>query len=124
MAHFAKVENGYVVDILVVPDENEANGEQYLHDLGFAGRWLQASYNTHNGVHSEGKEPLRYNYPGIGYLYDESADAFYLPSPFPSWSLDENFVWQPPVDYPEEGGPFVWDETEKNWIIEPDYEVE
>ena len=46
MAHFAKIdENNIVVDVLVVPNEEEHRGEEYLNEIGFTGRWIQTSYN-------------------------------------------------------------------------------
>ena len=48
MAHFAKIENGVVQEILVVPDEQENRGQEFLaNDCGLGGRWVQCSYN-HN----------------------------------------------------------------------------
>ena len=48
MAHFAQIdENNMVVQVLVVPDEVENRGEDYLaNELGMGGKWLQTSYNT------------------------------------------------------------------------------
>ena len=46
MAHFAKIdENNIVVEVLVVPNEEEHRGEEYLNELGLEGRWIQTSYN-------------------------------------------------------------------------------
>jgi hypothetical protein len=89
MAHYAKVENGLVTQVLVVPDEHEADGEAYLHGLGLPGRWLQTSYNTQGNEHPNGT-PLRYNYAGIGFLYDEERDAFIPPKPDDGdWEFNE-----------------------------------
>jgi hypothetical protein len=47
--------------------------EQDVIDSGIFGHgWVQTSYNTHGGQHPEGR-PLRKNYAGIGYTYDEQA---------------------------------------------------
>jgi len=46
MAHFAKIENGIVTNIVVVDNEHETDGEQYLNDLGLDGTWKQTSYNA------------------------------------------------------------------------------
>ena len=35
---------------------------------------------------------------GINFTYDPDADVFVAPRPFPSWSLDENHDWQPPIE--------------------------
>jgi len=48
---------------------------------------------------------MRYNYAAAGYVWDSENDAFYAPQPYPSWSLDENYIWQSPVPYPEDASP-------------------
>lgn len=123
MAHFAKIEDGIVTSVLVVPDEHESNGQAYLNGLGLDGTWLQTSYNTFGNVHyGEDGQPdgglvLRYNYAGIGYTYDETRDAFISPQPFPSWTVDdETCLWQPPVPYPDDGGMYAWDEDSQSWV--------
>ena len=110
MAHFAKIENGTVTQVIVA--------DQEFIDSGILdGRWVQTSYNTHGGVHPEGR-PLRKNYAGIGFIYDETRDVFYAPQPFASWILDENTChWNPPVAYPEDDKIYTWDEDTINWKI-------
>ena len=46
---------------------------------------------------------------------DGVADAFYGPQPYPSWSLDDAYVWQAPVPYPDDGM-YQWDEAQLNWV--------
>ena len=83
MSHFAKVVDG-VVEIVIV-------AEQDFIDDHCEGTWVQTSYNTYGGVHSDGKTPLRKNYAGVGYTYDEDRDAFIPPKPSEGeWSLDED----------------------------------
>jgi len=96
MAHYAKVENGIVASVLVVPDEHEHDGNEYLNGLGLDGVWLQTSYNTSGGVHSDGGVPVRYNYAGVGYSYDSARDAFIPPMPEEgSWVLnEETCLWE------------------------------
>lgn len=69
MAHFAKVENGIVTNVIVVDNEHEAYGEEYLNSLGLEGRWIQTSYNSR----------IRGKYAAIGYSYDEAKDKFVSP---------------------------------------------
>ena len=116
MAHYAKVEEGIVTSVLVVPDEREDDGQDYLRDLGFDGVWVKTSYNTHAGQHAAGGVPLRYNYAGVGFTYDAVRDAFIPPSPYPSWLLDEaTCLWVSPVPYPGEGF-WMWDEDAGVWV--------
>jgi hypothetical protein len=91
MAHFARVEDGVVTDVLVVPDEREGDANDFLNGLGLTGVWVQTSYNTAGGVHANGGVPLRYNYAGVGFTYDPTRDAFIPPMPDEGeWVLNED----------------------------------
>ena len=81
MAHFAEIDqNNIVTRVLVVDNSEENNGQVFLADtLGLGGTWIKTSYNTFGGVHANGGTPLRKNYAGIGYTYDEGRDAFIRP---------------------------------------------
>lgn len=120
MAHFAQIdENNIVVQVLVVGDDQEHRGQDFLaDDLNLGGTWIKTSYNTHGGVHSNGGTPLRKNYAGIGYTYDAGRDAFIPPKPFNSWVLDEDTcLWNAPTPMPTEGGPYMWVEDDLNWQV-------
>ena len=78
MAHCAKVENGIVVEVIVISNDYEPNVEEFATDL-FGGTWLQTSYNNNR----------RFNYAGIGYTYDEGRDAFIAPKCHDEAVLDE-----------------------------------
>ena len=119
MAHFVKLENGLVVQGIVVNNaelldengqESEAKGIAFCSNL-FGGTWKQTSYNAR----------IRKNYAGIGYTYDEILDAFIPPKPFPSWVLDETKAqWKAPVDYPTKEGRFTWNEETQSWDAMPE----
>ena len=112
MAHYALIENGVVANVIVA--------EQDFIDTQ-SGTWVQTSYNTQAGVHLLGGTPLRKNYAGIGYVYDAERDAFYAPSPYPSWVLDEDTcLWEAPVAHPNDGLDYTWDEATLTWIETPD----
>ena len=120
MSHFAKVENGIVTQVIVAEQDFINTGA-----VGDPSSWVQTSYNTQGGVHKTGGTPLRKNYAGIGMVYDAGRDAFYAPSPYPSWILDENTCfWTAPIAMPEiiaptetETGTFWnWDEATVNWV--------
>ena len=106
MAHFAKVIDGIVTEVIVA--------EQDVIDTGLFGDsalWVQTSYNTHGGQHPEGR-PLRKNYAGIGHTYDAARDAFIAPQPYPSWILNEDTcLWDAPVAKPDDGKRYYWDEA-------------
>jgi hypothetical protein len=113
MAHFAKIEDGIVTQVNVIDEE-------YFHanrETRYTGQWVQTSYNTQGGVHLLGGTPLRKNYAGIGYTYDEARDAFIPPKPFNSWLLNEDTcIWEAPVAYPTDGERYMWDEDQQNWV--------
>ena len=112
MAHFAHITNGIVDNVIVIDAETLATGH-----WGDPQSWIQTSYNTQAGVHTLGGTPLRKNYAGVGYTYDQQRDAFIPPKPFESWILDETTCqWQAPTPMPTETGKlFSWDETTKSW---------
>ncbi len=76
MSHFAELDDNNKVIRVLVGDNNDPAGDegyQWLID-NLGGTWIKTSYNAAtNG--------FRYNYAGIGYSYDEGADAFIAPMP-------------------------------------------
>ncbi len=118
MAHFAKVCDGKVVQVIVAEPE-------FFNTFvdSSPGEWIQTSYNTHGGIHygqdgqPDGGVALRGNYAGIGFTYDRTNDVFYAPSPFPSWTLNNTtWTWEAPVAYPTDGKIYQWNEETKNWV--------
>ena len=122
MAHFAKVNNGIVEQVIVAEPEFF---DTFVDTT--PGEWIQTSYNTRGGVHyqSDSNIPsedqskmLRYNFAGPGYKYDAIADAFYEPQPYNSWTLNtETYMWEPPVAYPDDGKPYDWNEETQSWDL-------
>jgi len=112
MAHYAKVSNSLVTEVIVA----EAEFFDTFVDSS-PGEWVQTSYNTHGGVHSEGNTPLRKNYAGVGYTYDTARDAFIPPQPYPSWVLDEDTcIYEAPTPYPTDDLMYSWDEDTLAWV--------
>lgn len=118
MSHYAKVQDGKVVKVIVA----EAEFFDTFVDNS-PGEWIQTSYNTFGGVHygadgkPDGGTPLRMNYAGIGFTYDYVRDAFIPPKPFASWTLNEqSCLWEAPVPYPDDGGAYTWNENDQQWI--------
>jgi len=110
MAHYAKVQNGLVTQVIVA----EAEFFETFVDTS-PGEWIQTSYNTRGGQHTLGDTPLRKNYAGIGYTYDKTRDAFIPPKPYASWVLnEETCLWNAPVARPE--GNYTWNEDTLSWI--------
>jgi hypothetical protein len=115
MAYFAEIDSNNVVQRVIVVanedtvdangNESEAVGVAFCQSL-FGGNWKQTSYNGN----------IRKHYAGIGYTYDAALDAFIPPQPYPSWTLDADLNWQPPVPYPTDGKVYRWDEPTLSWI--------
>ena len=121
MAHFAQLNDAnQVVQVIVVNNneienlpfpESEPLGIAFCQSLlGENTQWAQTSYSA----------SFRYNYAGIGYLFDASVvphGAFIPPQPFASWVLDKTtYQWAPPMPYPSDGGEYVWNEEAQNWV--------
>jgi hypothetical protein len=114
MAHYAKVKDGVVTQVIVA----EAEFFDTFVD-NEPGEWIQTSYNTYGGQHPEDR-PLRKNYAGIGFTYDSEKDAFIPPQPYASWSLnDDTCLWEAPVAYPDDGEMYDWDEETTSWVAVP-----
>jgi hypothetical protein len=123
MAHFAQIdENNTVINVLVVPDEQQHRGAEYLsNDLQLGGRWIQTSYNSN----------IRKRFAGINFTYNEELDVFLPPKPFDSWVLNTELAeWVAPIEKPQEieGTGLSWNEQEQTWerndlpVIEPESE--
>lgn len=110
MAHFAKLdESNTVTEVVVVNNSDapdEATGVAFLLSLFGPANWKQCSYNGN----------IRKQYPGISYTYDPVADVFIAPQPFPSWQLDANHDWQPPMPSPKPEKDWRWDEPTLSWV--------
>ena len=109
MAHFAKVIDG-VVDQVIVADT-----AQWC-EANLGGTWVQTSYNTHGNVHTLGGTPMHKNYAGVGYTWDGT--GFAAPQPYASWTLnDESYLWEAPTPMPTDGGIYQWVEDDLNWQL-------
>ena len=129
MAHFAKVENGIVTQVIVAEQD-------FIDSLPDSEQWVQTSYSMSGGVYynQPSNTPaedqsviqgdparMRKNYAGIGYTYDLQRDAFIPPQPYPSWTLnEETCLWDSPVPYPTDGERYIWNEEKQTWDSIPD----
>ena len=122
MAHFAKVIDNVVQQVIVAEQD-------FIDKLPDKDKWIQTSYNTHNGKHyapnsiiEDDKPAVRGNFAGVGMLYNPEKDYFYDVRPFDrygdeclSWTFkEEDFSWHPPTECPidEEKG-YTWKESTK-----------
>ena len=107
MAHFAKIVDGVVTQVVVVANEHEAYGQEYLNGLGLEGEWIQTSYNGN----------FRGKFAGMGDVYNSEDDRFEPAQPYASWVWNEEaYTWEAPVAYPEGGGNYRWDEDSVGWV--------
>jgi len=107
MAHYAFITDGIVTEVIVGIDETQTieglDTETWYGN--FRGQTCKrTSYNN----------KIRKQYCGVGYTYDSLNDVFIQPKPYPSWTLDDNFDWQPPTPRPV--GLYRWDESILNWV--------
>ena len=120
MSHFAEINNDGIVQNVIVAEQDFIDSGA----VGDSSNWIQTSYNTRGGIHYalNSNEPdsgiaLRKNYAGIGYTYDKIKDAFIAPQPYPSWLLDdETCQWDAPIQRPDDGKRYDWDESTTNWV--------
>lgn len=121
MAHFVKIDaDGFVIDAIVVSNEDapdpapvnsEPLGQEFIAAMAegeprLSGTWIQTSWSG----------AFRKQFAaGVGFRYDADADVFIEPAPYPSWVLDSDYEWQPPVSYPD-SGQWRWDEGTQGWI--------
>jgi hypothetical protein len=101
MSHFAKIDKDNIVIQVIVAEQDFINsglvGDSFL--------WVQTSYN-HN---------FKKQFAAIGCTYDKTNDVFIIPQPYPSWTLDASFDWQPPTAKPDDGKRYEWNEDTQAW---------
>jgi hypothetical protein len=131
MASFSKLNSNNIVITVesvvneVLKDSNgveqESIGVQFLKTLYNEPNsvWVQTSYNTHGGVHSNGGIPFRKNHASIGYTYDEQRDAFIPIKPYDSWILNETTcLWDAPIPKPDNENKYTWNEETLSWTLQ------
>ena len=115
MAHFAKIENNIVTQVIVISNtdcnnlefpESENIGKEFILSLNIEGDWIQTSYNA----------IFRKKFAGVGDIYNTDLDAFINPKPYASWILnEETCIWEAPISKPEDGNKHIWDEENQTW---------
>ena len=100
MAYFAKIdESNIVVDVTIADDLDWVT--EHLE-----GNWIETAVDG----------SIRYNYAGIGHIYDPVDDAFIEPQPYPSWILNDNKQWVAPIEKPTDSWFWAWDEETGVWV--------
>ena len=111
MANFALIKNNIVIAVIVIDNnvitnngsEVEQLGIDFIDSLNIKGVYdydkvRQTSYNSNT----------RNKYAGVGDTWDETNNVFISPRPFSDWTLNENFKWEAPIPYPNDGKHYVW----------------
>jgi hypothetical protein len=124
MAHYAFIKDNIVTEVIVGKDETETAPEgfadweeYYLTKRPNQDTCKRTSYNTVANEHELDGTPFRGNYAGIGFTYDEVNDVFYNQSPYPSWILNDNWIWEAPVSMPDDGNRYTWNEETTSWDL-------
>lgn len=112
MAHYAFLDkNNIVTEVITGIDETElieGKSPEVWYEEFRGQKCVRTSYNSN----------IRKNYAGIGFYYDDKADAFIPPQPFASWILNKDtYNWNSPVPHPNDGKMYFWDEKLKSWAI-------
>lgn len=114
MAHFAQLDGSNlpatILQVIVISDDDILDEDGFeSEDLGIelciqlvgTDDWVQTSYNASN----------RHNFAAPNMVWDGT--GFYAAQPYPSWTLDDAYRWQPPIPKPD--GAFIWNEADQTW---------
>ena len=110
MAHYAFLDNNNIVtEVIVGIDETELIE-------GLDPETWYGNFRNQTCKRTSYNNKIRKQYAGVGYKYDAVNDVFIAPQPYPSWSLNSNFDWQAPSNYPTDNKKYKWDEESLAWI--------
>lgn len=101
MAYYARLnDENIVIDLIVADADHIASGGA--------------------GAEPQYFKEVEENTVGMNWHYVPKADVFYEPQPYPSWTLDGTYKWQPPVPLPSDGNHHIWDEENQSWTTQDD----
>lgn len=130
MAHYAYIKDNIVREVITGKDEDDTDSlpddfssweDYYLTKRDGMDLCLRTSYNTSKNAHANGGTAFRGNYAGINWTYDSENDVFLPPKDYPSWVVDEStWTWKAPVDMPDDGKEYDWDEDQQEWVERPE----
>jgi hypothetical protein len=122
MAHYAFMNSdNVVVKVMTGVDEDVIQYDQENNPVGGTSEAWEEFYEKqpwNSGLYCKRTSyngRIRKQYAGIGFFYDSVNDVFITPQPYPSWTLDQNYDWQPPKPMPSEGF-WIWDEEVGEWV--------
>jgi hypothetical protein len=110
MAHYAFLdENNLVTEVIVGIDETE------LIEGSDTETWY-GNFRNQVCKRTSYNSKIRGTYAGIGFTYNQEEDIFITPQPYASWIPNGSF-WNPPIDYPNDGNRYTWNEENQTWDI-------
>lgn len=122
MAHYALLdENNIVIQVITGVDENITQTDLDGTQVGGSSEAWEEFYATRSWLNATSCKRTSYNnkirkqFAGIRFSYDPVNDVFIAPKPFNSWLLDSNFDWKAPVNMPNDGKDYFWNESELEW---------
>jgi hypothetical protein len=111
MAHYALLDdNNVVVNVITGLDETELIE-------GLSPEEWYGNFHNQSCVRTSYNHRIRKQYAIIGGTYDPNNDVFISPKPHPSWVLNGNHDWEPPIPKPDND--CYWDEEELSWVDSP-----
>ena len=113
MASFVMGGDTPIGDTTLEADPTSAAAEEYVNSLWKRGNIYKAF--ARDGDYT-GWAIDRKNPGNIGSTWDETNDVFIFPKPFPSYTLDADYKWQPPVAFPSVTT-YTVDGVDKDWQI-------
>lgn len=116
---FAELDNN-MVTALVAVNEEDCLDDNELFSEQVGANYLRQVYRDATFIETRHDGSIRKKYAAIGDTYSNDADLFYNPvAPYPSWTLDNNFDWQPPTPMPDDGNLYYWNEDSLGWVPVP-----
>jgi hypothetical protein len=130
MAAFAELDSNNKVIRVLIADDNDVvthGGDQSQSAADYFSTIAPLSLSGVKWIQSSEDGSFRKKYAAINDTYDEAKDKFISPPPFPSYTLDSNDDWKPPVTYPTSDTytesddrvtilKVFWDEINLRWL--------
>ena len=124
MAHYALInkDNNVVEKVITGVDEDVTQTDLDGTVVGGSTEAWEEFYENlpwHLGLYCKRTSrsgSIRKQFAGIDWIYDAENDVFIAPQPYNSWTLDDNFDWQPPTPKPDDGKIYGWFEQSRKWI--------
>jgi len=124
--HFAEIDkNNKVIRVVVACEIDVANngGDQSVQAATHFATVCPLSSEGVAWVQTSKDGSFRKKFAGIGDTFSEEGNVFYTAESFPSWTMDSNYDWNPPVarpttdENPINSQPVIydWDEANQKW---------